>query len=141
MAETLTLELVTPERMVLAKEVDSVVVPGGLGEFEVLPGHLSMLATMKVGELVAKTADGEEAFAVGAGFVEVLPNHVTVLADTAEGALEIDIERAREAAKRARDRLANVSHENQEQSFVFQSALERAQSRLEVVEHRKERKK
>ena len=59
MAERLTLELATPTRMVVAAEVDEVVVPGSEGYFGVLPGHAPLLATLGIGELTYRVGRDE----------------------------------------------------------------------------------
>ena len=135
MAATLTIEVVTPERYVLSEEANSVVIPGELGEFEVLPDHLPMLAAIKEGTLLLRTGDEEVAYFVGRGFVEVLPTGIIILAERSEGETEIDIERARAAEKRAQDRLADLGHESSEVSFVMHEALERARSRIAAWKH------
>jgi len=58
-AERLTLELATPTRMVVAAEVDEVVVPGSEGYFGVLPGHAPLLATLGIGELTYRVGRDE----------------------------------------------------------------------------------
>lgn len=102
---SLTLELVTPDRAVVKEAVDEVQVPGAEGYFGVLPGHTPLLAALQVGELWFRQGTETSHLAVAFGFAEVLPDRVTVLAQVAERAEEIDIERAKEAERRARDRV------------------------------------
>ena len=90
----LSLEIVTPEKIVVTKEVDEVVLPGLEGEFGVLPGHIPFLAALKVGEMHYRDGDTFEHLAVSWGYVEVTGDTVKVLAETAEKATEIDLERA-----------------------------------------------
>ena len=70
MAERLTLELATPTRMVVAAEVDEVVVPGSEGYFGVLPGHAPLLATLGTGELTYRVGRDEYHVALACGFAE-----------------------------------------------------------------------
>ncbi len=102
----LTLEIVTPDRALLREEVDEVVVPGGEGEFGVLPGHTPLLSMLKIGELWYRQGQEKHFLAVAFGFVEVLPDRVTVLAQVGERAQEIDVQRAERAKQRAEQRLA-----------------------------------
>ena len=105
MANTIQLDVVTPERLVVAKKVEMVVAPGAEGEFGVLAGHIPFLSTLRSGEL-RYTAGGQVNYlAVTGGFAEVGPDKVTVLADSAEEAREIDIDRAKRAKDRAEERL------------------------------------
>ena len=101
----LTLEIVTPERSIAHGEVDEVVVPGAEGSFGVLPGHTPLLSTLTVGEIEYRRGDETSYVAVSFGFAEVLPDRVTILAQIAEASDEIDVTRAEEAVKRARERL------------------------------------
>ena len=102
----LTLEIVTPDRLLTREEIDEVVVPGTEGEFGVLPGHTPLLSTLKVGELWYRQGQEKHYLAVAFGFVEVLPDRVTVLAQVGERAQEIDVHRAERAKQRAEQRLA-----------------------------------
>ena len=93
----LTLEIVTPDRSVVAEKVDEVEIPGAEGYFGVLPGHTPLLAVLKV---------GEHYLSIAFGFAEVLPDRVTILAELAERADEIDVARAEAAKRRAEERIA-----------------------------------
>jgi len=73
--------------------------------------------------------------AIAWGFAEVLPDKVTVLAETAERAENIDVERARKSKERAEERLRSASGEVDYQRAL--TALDRANVRLEVAQHRK----
>ena len=98
----LTIELVTPERHVLAEEdVDVVIAPGIEGELAVLPQHAPLVTELRPGVIVWRRGGEEEILAVSGGFLEVLGDTVTVLADTSERSEDIDLERAQEARDRA----------------------------------------
>jgi len=107
MAGNIRLEVVTPEASVVSEDVQIVVAPGNLGEFGVLIGHTPFLTTLKLGTIRYKSADGvEKAVFVSSGFAEALPDKVTVLAESAERRRDIDVERVKQAIKRAEERLA-----------------------------------
>jgi F-type H+-transporting ATPase subunit epsilon len=86
MAEKLQFELVSPEKLLLSEAVAMVVVPGGEGNFGVLPGHALLIATVRPG-VIDVYGDNEtevsERIFVSGGFAEVTPERVTVLADEA----------------------------------------------------------
>jgi F-type H+-transporting ATPase subunit epsilon len=103
----LTLEIVTPDRLLVTEQVDEVELPGSEGYFGVLPGHTEVLASLQVGELWYRIGQEKFYLAVAFGFVEVLPDRVTVLARIAEKALDIDVARAEAAKKRAEERGAS----------------------------------
>lgn len=132
--DKLHLEVVTPARVVLEKDVDSVVAPGSEGEFGVLPGHVSFLSGIVPGELRYTAGSEKEAVAVTTGFAEVFNNKVSILVDAAERAGEIDVNRASKAMERAKERL---SHDRSDKDIDFsraEAALRRAMARLKVVQ-------
>jgi F-type H+-transporting ATPase subunit epsilon len=130
----LNLEVVTPEKVMVSSEADIVVAPGTMGEFGILEGHVPFLSGILPGEL-RYTLDGKtEHFAVADGFLEVSNDKVSVLVDAAEDAKEIDIERARKALERARERLAKERGSEDVDFLRAEAALKRAISRLKVAE-------
>ena len=95
MADKIQLEVVTPERRVLAEPVDMVTVPGLGGELGILPGHTPLISQLQTGVL-AYVQDGKSfPLHVSGGFVEVRDDHVSVLAEIAERPDEIDASRAK----------------------------------------------
>ena len=95
MAQTIHLEVVTPERRLFEAEVDRVEVPGLDGELGILPGHTELVSELKPAGLLTYHM-GEETgrMAISDGFVEVSPDRVTVLADDAARPEDIDLARA-----------------------------------------------
>jgi F-type H+-transporting ATPase subunit epsilon len=135
MANSINLEVVTPDQAVVSDEVQIVVAPGTYGEFGVLPGHTSFLTTLKTGMLRYKDTSGSERLVfINGGFAEVLPNKVTVLAESAERRRDIDLERAKEALKRAEERLAEASKKEDVDFRRAQLALQRAIIRIRIAE-------
>jgi F-type H+-transporting ATPase subunit epsilon len=81
MADSLQLEIATPEREVANVSVDSVQIPGKDGYMGILPGHAALLSELGDGEL-SYVAGGKTAqLKIFGGYVEVRDNHVRVLAD------------------------------------------------------------
>lgn len=83
-------ELVSPEKLLFAGEVEQVDVPGVEGDFGVLAAHAPMVTTLRPGILTVHTADGEQKIVVLGGFAEVSAEGLTVLADVAEAVDKID---------------------------------------------------
>lgn len=130
MAEKLVLEVVTPYGPVFSDEVDEVVAPGDEGEFGVLPGHVPFITTLKIG-ILSYRKDGKTGYMfVNSGYAEVKEDRVLILADSAERAEDIDVERAREAMKRAEERLKT---QDKIDFARAQAALQRATTRIEVA--------
>lgn len=129
--EHLELEIVTPEKHMLAETVDYVELPGQEGYMGILPGHAPLLSELGMGTLSYRKGQELESFVVLSGFVEVLPARVIVLADVCERVAEIDLERASAALERARNELhrAGASEEERRQASL---AFGRAQARLDA---------
>ena len=130
----LFLEVVTPDQVVVSEEADMVVAPGTEGEFGVLPGHVLFLSGIVPGELRYTSGSKKEALAVTTGFAEVSNDKVSILVDAAERASDIDIERARRAIERARQRLAKERGAEDVDFRRAEGALQRAIIRLKIAE-------
>jgi len=130
----LHLEVVTPEKVMVSQEVDIVVAPGTMGEFGVLEGHVPFLSGIEPGELRFASGNQTERFLVTTGFSEVFDNKVSVLVDAAEKVTEIDLERARKAMERARERLAKDRGGEDIDFLRAEAALKRAMVRIRISE-------
>jgi len=131
---TIRCEIVSQDRTVFQGDVDIVVLPGAAGEMGILPHHAPVLTTLKYGIIKVRRNNKEELFAVAGGVAEVQPTIITILADAAENIEDIDIVRAKAAKKRAEDALANLSPEEDRDSYlVMEAALRRSNLRLDVV--------
>ena len=132
MAGKIRLRLVTLNRLLLDDEVDEVTGPGALGEFGVLPLHISFLTLLEPGEMSYKRAGERAHLAISGGYAEVVGDVMTVLANAAEFSGEIDVERARRAKERAEKNLDELSRE-EKQVVAAEAALRRALVRLQVA--------
>lgn len=91
MANTFKFELVSPEKLLMSEDVESVLVPGAEGEFTVFANHAPVLSTMRAGLLDVKLADGsDKRIFIRGGFAEVQPESMTVLAQQAINLDELD---------------------------------------------------
>jgi len=134
MAETMQLEIVTPERLVVNEAVEYIEIPGKTGYLGVLPGHAPLISELAAGELTYRTGNQTKRVAVAWGFAEVLPTKVTILAETAERAEEIDVTRAQKAKEQAQQVLqATPAGSDDGKRSHAEAALERASARLEVA--------
>lgn len=87
----LRLTVVTPERPFLLEECLNVTLPGRLGEMQILPGHVALLAELRAGTITYQSKDkGLMRFMIGEGVVEVEGDRVNVLCDTARHKSEVD---------------------------------------------------
>jgi F-type H+-transporting ATPase subunit epsilon len=125
----LSVDVVSPERVLYSGEADMLVCRTSEGEIAFLPGHVPFLGALGIGVVRSLLPErGEQAVAVHGGFVEVSNDRVIVLSDVAELAEQIDVERARRAKQRAEERLAAEPEDED-----AQAALLRADTRLEVA--------
>jgi F-type H+-transporting ATPase subunit epsilon len=129
--------VVSVERSLYEGEVEFLVANGAVGEIGVLARHAPLMTILKPGPLRIQEVIGgpEEVLFVGGGFLEVLPDRVTVLADVAEHADEISVDRAEEARRRAKERLAGTLTTAEE--VEFQQALAVAEARLRLARARR----
>lgn len=112
MADTLLLQLVSPERLLVEEHVSEVQVPALDGYIGVLPGHAPLLSELKPGGVLTFVQGGKsKALAVYGGFVEVMGESVRVLADSAEFATEIDKAKAQQQLQDAMHRIEHAPAE------------------------------
>jgi F-type H+-transporting ATPase subunit epsilon len=107
MADTLELEVATPERELVREQVSEVQVPAKQGYLGVLPGHAPLLGELGIGTLTYMMGGTRRYLSIHGGFLEILEDHVRVLADVAERAEEIDIQRAKAALQRSQEQAIN----------------------------------
>ena len=109
MRDALQLRIVTPTRLMLDEEVREVTAPGTLGEFGVLPDHITFLGSLEIGALSYRTDRGAARLAVRGGFAEVVDNVMTVLADGAAFPEDIDLGATRAELQAAEAQLHDLS--------------------------------
>jgi len=130
MANTLKLEIVTPDAQAYSDNVEMVTLPGIEGEMGIYPQHVPLLTQIVAGELVIRK-DGRDSFlAIGEGFVEITGERVAIMADMAIRAENIDEAKAEEARQRAEARLAE--HLDEEETAVVNAALAHSLAQLKV---------
>lgn len=133
MADQVKFELVSPERLLLSTEVESVVIPGAEGDFGVLPGHSRLISTIRPGVItVMQGGRAADRIFVEGGFAEVTPQGCTVLAERATPVAEIGRDQAAQAVQDAREDVADSKDDAARQAAV--KALEVAEARLRAVE-------
>ncbi|MGV3771298.1 MAG: F0F1 ATP synthase subunit epsilon [Verrucomicrobiales bacterium] len=105
MAQTLKLEIVTPEAVTYSEDVDMVTLPAAQGEMGIYPMHVPLMTQITSGEVTVRKNGQDYFLAVGEGFVEITGDRVAILTDMAIKADDIDEAKAEEAKKRAEARL------------------------------------
>lgn len=135
MAEKIQLEVVTPERRVLAEPVDMVTVPGLGGELGILPGHTPLISQLQTGVLTYVEGGKNFQLLVSGGFVEVRDDHVAVLAEVAERPEEIDAASARQSRERLEKQLNSWSG-SEEDFESTKTELDRSVVRMQLASGR-----
>lgn len=126
------LEIVSPERLLLSRPVDMVVIPAAEGEMGILPRHAPMIVTLRGGtvRLYQGGAVTDRLFISG-GFAEVTPDRVTVLADEATPVAELS--RA-EGERRLAEAQAAYDATDKADVPALDAAMDRAQSARAMIE-------
>ena len=135
MADTLQIEIVTPERLLVSDSALEIQIPGKTGYLGILPGHAPLLTELSSGEIAYRKSEDQkiERLAVHWGFAEVLPDKVTILAVVAERAAEIDVERARRLRADAEALLREYPSGPEHERAL--RGLQQAETRLHVASH------
>jgi F-type H+-transporting ATPase subunit epsilon len=133
-SNSLGINLVTPRGVVAHTDADSVQAPGELGEFELLPGHVPMLAALKPGVLTIGTK-ARQRFAVSSGYLRVDPSGaVEILVEQAMPTVEIDAEAAKKDLAAAEAELAKWGDRPLDGDYVnMQHRAGWARARLDAV--------
>ncbi|MDD3150436.1 MAG: F0F1 ATP synthase subunit epsilon [Candidatus Gastranaerophilales bacterium] len=127
----LNLKIITPEKIVVEKQVDSVYSLSEDGEMGILPDHIPYMTPLKIG--VTRYFDNEivEYISTIGGILQVSDNNVVILTNSAEFGEEIDIPRARAAKERAEARLGSAIKDVDLDRA--QIALSRAMARIKAA--------
>jgi F-type H+-transporting ATPase subunit epsilon len=130
MANTLKLEIVTPDAVVYSKDAEFVILQGVEGQMTILPYHVGLMTQLVPGEMVVRSGGQDEFLAVGEGLVQVTGERVAVLTDMAVAAESIDEARVEEARQRATARLREKL--SSEEVASVNASLARSLTQLQV---------
>ncbi len=135
MANTLKLEIVTPEAKIYSEDVEMVTLPGTEGELGIYPMHVPLMTQVAAGEVIVHKNGQDFFLAIGEGFVEITGGRVAILTDMAIKADDIDEARADEARKRAESRLAEKLTDEETASVTASLAHSLAQLKVKRRHH------
>ena len=134
---TIKLEIVSPDRVVYAADIDMLIARSTGGEIGILPKHIPLVTGLEPHAMKIHVDAKEQLIAVAGGFMEVTPDKITVLATAAEEPIDIDINRAQRAYERAQARLQKLREDPEEASIIDEQraslALKRAAARLQTA--------
>lgn len=135
MANSINLQIITPEKVVYSDTVDMVNVPAIEGEIGILPNHIPLFTKIKPGEIKIKKQNSEEYLAITGGFINVQRGKVTILADYAIRSEDIQTALAEEAKVKAEEAMKNK--ESITNMAIAESELRKALLELKVASRKK----
>jgi len=133
--EHLSVEIVTPTSQIFESEVDYLRAPGTDGLFGVMPGHVPSVITLDIGEIAVEQTGDRKYIATSGGYAEIHAERVVLIVETAERVEEIDVNRAKSAEKRARERLEHKREDTVDEARA-NAALQRALNRIRIADRR-----
>jgi F-type H+-transporting ATPase subunit epsilon len=77
----MTLNILTPDKLVYEGDVTSVTVPGSNGSFQILKNHAPIISSLTDGDVIIKVNTQEEIIGIKGGVVEVLNDKIVILAE------------------------------------------------------------
>ncbi len=132
----LTIEVLSPEKVVHHSQGVEVIVPTTAGDLGIRTGHVPLIAQLKPGTVVVKKESGpDEVLATFGGFIEVLDNTVYIMADSAELAADLDELKIQEAIHRAE----NLKNESRNDHDLQAASAMLAQNLLRMKAVRRQR--
>jgi F-type H+-transporting ATPase subunit epsilon len=139
MANTIHVDIVSPEGQLFTGEATMVFVPAVNGDLGIAPRHAPLLTTLRPGEVrVQVEGQAEQSFYIGGGALEIQPQVVSILADTAARAKDLDEAEAQAAKARAEEALrSNADRIDMAQA---QAELARAIAQLRTIENLRKRR-
>ena len=137
MADTLKLEIVTPESKIYSEEVEMVTLPGNEGEAGIYPNHVPLMTRVHAGEIIVKRSGKEEIVAVGEGFAEVTGDHVAILTDNAANSEDIDEAAAKEARSKAEQRLAEGGEISEDEARALNQAILFSEAQIKAKQRKR----
>lgn len=129
MADMVTFDLVSPERLLRSSNVHMVVVPGAEGDFGVLAHHAPFMSTLRPGSVDVYDSEGgtPERLFVSGGFAEIADNRLTILAEDAVSLADVNIDDVRKQLADAREDLTDAKDD------IAKSKVDASIARLEAL--------
>jgi F-type H+-transporting ATPase subunit epsilon len=120
-------QILSPDKIAFDGDVESVLVHGEAGVFQVLNGHAPILSTLLPGDVKVISQGKELHFHASHGILEFNHNRGVILADSVERPDEIDVERIKRSREIAERKLAEARQKIE--IHAYEKALMRAISR------------
>jgi F-type H+-transporting ATPase subunit epsilon len=135
MADTLRLEIVTPQGVAFSEDVMMVTLPCIDGQLGIYPQHMPLITELVPGEIIAHRTGSDQSLAVGSGLVDIAADRVGIVTDMAVAAEHIDEAKVEDARRRAEARLRE--HISDEEVASVNASLARSLAQLHVKRRRR----
>ena len=132
MADTLKLEIVTPESKIYSEDVEMVTLPGSEGEAGIYPNHVPLMTQVQAGEILVSRGGELDTVAISEGFAEITGDHVAILTDNAANSDDIDEAAAEEAKAKAEQRLEEGGDISEEEAKALTQATLYSQAQIKA---------
>jgi len=142
MKNSISLKILTPEKIIYQDDISKLVVPTEVGEIGILPNHSPLVSIVKPGEIrIEKEGQNEPIpLSISGGIIEIRPSSVAyktnseiiILASRSEFASEIDIERAESAYKRAQKAMEEAHNLPDIDFAKFQAIIDKELNRIKI---------
>ena len=128
----IALEIISPEKLLLARDVDMVVIPGTEGDIGVLPGHSKLITGLRGGLVdIYEKNQVTDRFFVSGGFAEITESRCAVLADEIIRQADLDPAKAADALAKAKAAYEAVNPQNAD---AYREATDRLISAQAMVD-------
>ncbi|OGK31197.1 ATP synthase F1 subunit epsilon [Candidatus Roizmanbacteria bacterium RIFCSPHIGHO2_12_FULL_33_9] len=119
------LRIITPRKVVLEEEINSITLPSADGEITILPNHVNLFSLLNEGVVKIKYDRKEDFFAIGGGYVETNGEYVNLLVSRAYGQEVVNQTATEKAIKQAQDMLqkAKTNEERLEASSILRRSI------------------
>jgi F-type H+-transporting ATPase subunit epsilon len=135
MADTLRLEIITPQEIAFSEDVQMVTLPAVDGQIGVYPHHARVITQLEPGEIIVQQNGQDRSLAVGEGLVEIAGDHVAIVTDMAIPAEKIDEAKVEEARARAEARLREKISD--EEVATVNASLAKSLAQLQIKRKRR----
>jgi len=135
---SLLLEIISPEKILVSRAVDMVVIPGTEGDLGILPGHAKLITGLRGGLVdIYEGKTVTDRFFVTGGFAEVTEERCSVLADSITRQAELDAQAAAELLQKAKDEYAATDFADHDAYLEASDRLISAQAMVDSVNAKK----
>ncbi len=126
--------ITTPLRTLYDSQVDQLTVTTTEGQITIHPGHVPLVSTLEIGQVMVKKGEAEIYYTIDGGVLEVRhDNHVVILSDRSENAEDIDVARAQEALERAQLFMEGKHHKDDVDFAKLERDIARELNRVKLA--------